>query len=282
MQMASLLLDIGNTQNAVEQEPYVDVEMEELMLMSNVRRKRPCPLGSKKNAKMSKFDDSLERIVIILEGEKNEEERKEKERKEEEMKEKERKDEERKEEERKEKERKEEEIKEKALALALYVSRFKKSEPKNESMQHCGGEIKHLPTIPRAIMINHSHTTSHPKHLARRIVSTLLKLYLDIRSSYCQYKIALFILKAQSLQANRIELFLDNSRGVGALGSAVGLYMVAGNLVERKFDLGVYSFNLDAEQGKVTVAGNVDPNTLVKKLQKKDKHAQLWSSRSPE
>eukprot|EP00268_Persea_americana_P045506 TRINITY_DN4641_c0_g1_i14.p1 TRINITY_DN4641_c0_g1~~TRINITY_DN4641_c0_g1_i14.p1 ORF type:complete len:208 (-),score=34.06 TRINITY_DN4641_c0_g1_i14:232-855(-) len=43
MQMASLLLDISNTQNAVEQEPYLDVEMEELMLMSNVRRKRPGP-----------------------------------------------------------------------------------------------------------------------------------------------------------------------------------------------------------------------------------------------
>ncbi|KAJ8648564.1 hypothetical protein MRB53_001587 [Persea americana] len=103
MQMASLLPDTGNTQNAVEQEPYVDVEMEVLMLMSNVRRKRPGPSRSKKNAKISKFDDSLERIVIILEGEKNEEERKEKERK----------DEERKEEERKEKERKEEEMKEK-------------------------------------------------------------------------------------------------------------------------------------------------------------------------
>ncbi|KAJ8635504.1 hypothetical protein MRB53_009771 [Persea americana] len=243
MQMASLLPDIGNTQNAVEQEPYVDVEMEELMLISNVRRKRPGPSRSKKNAKITKFDDSLERIVIILEGEKNEEERKE-----EEMKEKERKDEERKEEERKEKERKEEEIKEKDKERKVEEMKqgFKKSEPKNKSMQHCGGEIRHLPTIPGAIMINHSHTTSHPKHLAR------------------------------------IELFLDNSRGVGALGSAVGLYMVAGNLVERKFDLGVYSFNLDAEQGKVTVAGNVDPNTLVKKLQKKDKHAQLWSSRSPE
>ncbi|KAJ8644157.1 hypothetical protein MRB53_005905 [Persea americana] len=87
--------------------------MEELMLMSNVRRKRPGPSRSKNNAKISKFDDSLERIFIILEGEKNEEERKKKERKEEEMKEKERKDEERKEEERKEKERKEQEMKEK-------------------------------------------------------------------------------------------------------------------------------------------------------------------------
>ncbi|XXG54420.1 hypothetical protein AAC387_Pa03g2303 [Persea americana] len=42
---------------------------------------------------------------------------------------------------------------------------------------------------------------------------------------------------------------------------------------------GVYSMNIDAEQGKVTVAGNVDPNTLIKKLQKNGKHAELWPSK---
>ena len=141
MQMASLLLDISNTQNAVEQEPYVDVEMEELMLMSNVRRKRPGPSRSKKNAKISKFDDSLERIVIILEGEKNEEERKEKERKEEEMKEKERKDEERKEEERKEKERKEEEMKEKDKERKVEEMK------QGPTMQECIATLKLIPNI---------------------------------------------------------------------------------------------------------------------------------------
>lgn len=72
MQMASLLPNIGNTQNAVEQETYEDVKMEELMLMSNVRRKLPGPSRSRKNVKISKFDERLERIVIILEGEKDE------------------------------------------------------------------------------------------------------------------------------------------------------------------------------------------------------------------
>lgn len=43
----------------------------------------------------------------------------------------------------------------------------------------------------------------------------------------------------------------------------------------RKID-GVYSTSIDAEQGKVTVTGNVDPATLVKKLVKSGKHAELW------
>ena len=135
MQMASLLLDISNTQNAVEQEPYVDVEMEELMLMSNVRRKRPGPSWSKKNAKISKFDDSLERIVIILEGEKNEEERKEKERK----------DEERKEEERKEKERKEEEMKEKDKERKVEEMK------QGPTMQECIATLKLIPNIKETL-----------------------------------------------------------------------------------------------------------------------------------
>ncbi|RWR76651.1 protein qua-1 [Cinnamomum micranthum f. kanehirae] len=42
---------------------------------------------------------------------------------------------------------------------------------------------------------------------------------------------------------------------------------------------GVYEIDIDAEQGKVTVAGNVDPNTLIKKLQKIKKHAELWPSK---
>ncbi|XXG83470.1 hypothetical protein AAC387_Pa10g1211 [Persea americana] len=42
---------------------------------------------------------------------------------------------------------------------------------------------------------------------------------------------------------------------------------------------GVYTISIDAEQGKVTVSGNVDPSTLIKKLQKKGKHAELWGSK---
>ncbi|XP_022878801.1 heavy metal-associated isoprenylated plant protein 33-like [Olea europaea var. sylvestris] len=39
---------------------------------------------------------------------------------------------------------------------------------------------------------------------------------------------------------------------------------------------GVYTTNIDAEQGKVTVSGNVDPTTLIKKLAKRGKYAELW------
>lgn len=41
---------------------------------------------------------------------------------------------------------------------------------------------------------------------------------------------------------------------------------------------GVYSVKIDAEQGKVTVSGNVDPATLIKKLDKAGKHAELWGA----
>lgn len=45
--------------------------------------------------------------------------------------------------------------------------------------------------------------------------------------------------------------------------------------VLQKID-GVYSTNVDVEQGKVTVTGNVDPAILIKKLEKLGKHAELW------
>ncbi|KAH0460981.1 hypothetical protein IEQ34_008556 [Dendrobium chrysotoxum] len=38
---------------------------------------------------------------------------------------------------------------------------------------------------------------------------------------------------------------------------------------------GVFQTNIDAEQGRVTVSGNVDPVTLVKKLNKAGKHAEI-------
>ncbi|KAK1256545.1 hypothetical protein QJS04_geneDACA024814 [Acorus gramineus] len=41
---------------------------------------------------------------------------------------------------------------------------------------------------------------------------------------------------------------------------------------------GVYKTTIDAEQGKVTVSGNVDPAILIKKLVKSGKHAELWGS----
>ncbi|KAL7157767.1 hypothetical protein ABFS83_02G098800 [Erythranthe nasuta] len=39
---------------------------------------------------------------------------------------------------------------------------------------------------------------------------------------------------------------------------------------------GVYKVNIDAEQGKVSVSGNVDPATLINKLEKSGKHAEMW------
>lgn len=41
---------------------------------------------------------------------------------------------------------------------------------------------------------------------------------------------------------------------------------------------GVYTTSIDSEQGKVTVSGNVDPATLIKKLAKSGKHAEVWGS----
>lgn len=43
---------------------------------------------------------------------------------------------------------------------------------------------------------------------------------------------------------------------------------------------GVYQVNIDAEQQKVTVSGGVDAGTLIKKLVKAGKHAELWSQKS--
>lgn len=40
---------------------------------------------------------------------------------------------------------------------------------------------------------------------------------------------------------------------------------------------GVYSVSIDAEQQKVTVSGSVDTPTLIKKLVRAGKHAELWS-----
>ncbi|KAK4283639.1 hypothetical protein QN277_000568 [Acacia crassicarpa] len=47
--------------------------------------------------------------------------------------------------------------------------------------------------------------------------------------------------------------------------------------VLRKID-GVFIVDIDSEQGKVTVSGNVEPNILIKKLVKSGKHAELWDA----
>ncbi|WOL03987.1 hypothetical protein Cni_G12708 [Canna indica] len=43
---------------------------------------------------------------------------------------------------------------------------------------------------------------------------------------------------------------------------------------------GVYTVSIDAEQQKVIVSGNVDPTTLIKKLARSGKHAELCSQKS--
>ncbi|AQK73100.1 Heavy metal transport/detoxification superfamily protein, partial [Zea mays] len=42
---------------------------------------------------------------------------------------------------------------------------------------------------------------------------------------------------------------------------------------------GVYQSSIDAEQGKVTVSGLMDPATVIKKLNKAGKPAQLWGAK---
>ncbi|KAF9618375.1 hypothetical protein IFM89_001010 [Coptis chinensis] len=45
----------------------------------------------------------------------------------------------------------------------------------------------------------------------------------------------------------------------------------------KKID-GVYTSSIDAEQGKVTVSGNVDPSTIIKKFAKAGKHVEIWGA----
>ncbi|XP_020584825.1 heavy metal-associated isoprenylated plant protein 35-like [Phalaenopsis equestris] len=44
---------------------------------------------------------------------------------------------------------------------------------------------------------------------------------------------------------------------------------------------GVYKTTIDSQQQKVTVTGNVDADTLIKKLVKSGKHAELWPEKKP-
>lgn len=46
------------------------------------------------------------------------------------------------------------------------------------------------------------------------------------------------------------------------------------------WNLGVYKVDINCEQQKVTVTGNVDSTILIKKLLKLGKHAELWPSTS--
>ena len=43
---------------------------------------------------------------------------------------------------------------------------------------------------------------------------------------------------------------------------------------------GVYHTSIDPEQGKLTVSGVVDPATIIKKLNKAGKPAELWGSKA--
>ncbi|GAB2218710.1 hypothetical protein Droror1_Dr00001938 [Drosera rotundifolia] len=45
---------------------------------------------------------------------------------------------------------------------------------------------------------------------------------------------------------------------------------------------GVYTIDIDAKQHKVTVTGNVEADTLIKKLEKSNKHAELWPETPPD
>ncbi|KAL0414725.1 UNVERIFIED_CONTAM: Heavy metal-associated isoprenylated plant protein 35 [Sesamum radiatum] len=44
---------------------------------------------------------------------------------------------------------------------------------------------------------------------------------------------------------------------------------------------GVYTTDIDSQQQKVTVTGNIDAQTLIKKLVKTGKHAELWPEKPP-
>lgn len=48
----------------------------------------------------------------------------------------------------------------------------------------------------------------------------------------------------------------------------------------KTFVTGVYQVHIDAEQQKVTVSGSVDSATLIKKLVRAGKHAEVWSQKS--
>ncbi|EPS71492.1 hypothetical protein M569_03271, partial [Genlisea aurea] len=39
---------------------------------------------------------------------------------------------------------------------------------------------------------------------------------------------------------------------------------------------GVYTTNIDSQQNKVTVTGDVDPQILIKKISRAGKHAEFW------
>ncbi|CAI9118785.1 OLC1v1020395C1 [Oldenlandia corymbosa var. corymbosa] len=44
---------------------------------------------------------------------------------------------------------------------------------------------------------------------------------------------------------------------------------------------GVYTVSIDSQQQKVTVTGNIDPQTLLRKLVKTGKHAEMWPEKPP-
>ena len=123
---------IDNTQNNAQEETFEDISTEELM--TNARRKRPCPSRSRRDVRKNQIDESFEHLVIILEDDRKEEGRKREEHKEEERKKEEQKEEKRKKEERKEEARKEEERKE-------------EERKRGPTMQECINILKQIPNV---------------------------------------------------------------------------------------------------------------------------------------
>lgn len=59
----------------------------------------------------------------------------------------------------------------------------------------------------------------------------------------------------------------------------VSLFDILQSIVLILLFAGVYTVSIDADQQKVTVSGSVDSFTLIKKLTRAGKYAQLWSQK---
>ncbi|MFS8001756.1 putative heavy metal-associated domain, HMA, heavy metal-associated domain superfamily [Helianthus anomalus] len=92
----------------------------------------------------------------------------------------------------------------------------------------------------------------------------------------CLHQIADAILLAKTLQAvsftfqNLAHLFFEGEHPLHCDGCKRKVKKIL-----QKVE-GVYTINIDPEQSKVTVSGVVDPNTLIKKLAKSRKLAEIW------
>ncbi|KAI3704288.1 hypothetical protein L1987_74504 [Smallanthus sonchifolius] len=84
------------------------------------------------------------------------------------------------------------------------------------------------------------------------------------------------------LQVHSRPLFhLHNSHLINSMQTCVNIQCACqgcNHKIKKLLDKidGVHKTSIDLEQGKVTVYGNADPATLIKKLNKSGKHAELW------